>query len=119
MLNRTALLTTIALLLIASPAFCGEGLSTPRSNASGGTLPVTYVLRRQYQVTGKDASHNSTVTETKYKDVSGRTVSVANTVGNLTTHKDPDGRVIGYSIAANGKTLQYDAHGRAIKPVTQ
>ena len=119
MRTGTSLLITAILLLIAPAAFCAEGLSTPRTNTSSNSLPISHVLRRQYEQTGRDPAHTRTVTESKYKDQAGRTVSVASTVGNLTTHKDPDGRVIGYTIAANGKSLQFDAHGRPLRTVKQ
>lgn len=117
--RSTTLLTVILLVLFAQIAYSAEGLATPRSNTSSGSLPVTYALRRQYQVANPNPARATWGTESKYKDAAGRTVSTANTVGNLTTHKDPAGRVIGYTIAANGKSLHYDAHGRAIKQVQQ
>jgi hypothetical protein len=102
-------------MLLASWAVAADTPARPTTNPP----VITHVLRKQYQVTEKNSSHGTWVTESKYKDVTGRTVSAAKTKGNLTTHTDPSGRIIGYSVAANGKSYFYNAHGRAMKSVTQ
>lgn len=80
-----------------------------------GSLPVTHTLSTQRVTTLPQSTRTVTETQTKYKDVSGRTVSTAVTQGNLTTHRDLQGKITGYTVRAGNQTITYDARGRAIR----
>jgi hypothetical protein len=112
--SRSALLMGIFAIAMASIGSAADGLAKPRTNGTPQGLPVTHVLRREYQSAAGSVANGSKVTESKFKDVTGRTVSTAYTQGNMTTHKDSSGRIIGYSFAVNGKSKFYDTHGRPV-----
>jgi hypothetical protein len=112
---RCAILSLMGCIAAAFCAWGAETASNSRSQTHNTGLPVTHVLRKQYQLAGENSQAGKWVVEAKYKDTSGKTVATSKTVGNLTTHKDPEGHLLGYSIAVNGKVMNYDARGRAIK----